>query len=401
MLLLIPLLIGVAVVFLGVNGIAGTLSLRGACRRVAVLATAATTVVLLLLLLVASLGLARGASGPGRRDPATDEAITSPSRPAMSAPTSPSVERRPGRAVLGPVVRVHAGHVGGLAAGDAVGGLQPETVVQVEAHGFPPFSTARAQQCAGLSCGNDVTVQLSEAGTASFLFLVTEELAPWSQASVCRITTAPCALVIEVADGRVRGELPLLFHDAVPPAGRLRVTPARQLEDGTRVEVQLDGFTPGTGARLVLCGGRDQGSPQVCGRPGFDMPVSIDQHGSASLTAMIHAGDVGTSGVPCGRGDGCSLTVISDEAFVRAEPVTLSFRAPPGASYDDRRLAAGLALAVALLLAGLFLLRGTDWSPLGEEAAPEIDEAEYADLDAIVAALPPEPDLDELIAALG
>ena len=33
-----------------------------------------------------------------------------------------------------------------------------------------------------------------------------------------------------------------------------------------------------------------------------------------------------------------------------------------------------------------------DWSAVGEAAAPEIDDAEYADLDAIIAALPPEED---------
>ena len=35
-------------------------------------------------------------------------------------------------------------------------------------------------------------------------------------------------------------------------------------------------------------------------------------------------------------------------------------------------------------------MRRTDWAPVGEVAAPEIDEAAYADLDAIIAALPPE-----------
>ncbi len=37
----------------------------------------------------------------------------------------------------------------------------------------------------------------------------------------------------------------------------------------------------------------------------------------------------------------------------------------------------------------------TDWSAIGEAAAPEIDNAEYADLDAIVAALPPEEAVEE------
>ena len=40
----------------------------------------------------------------------------------------------------------------------------------------------------------------------------------------------------------------------------------------------------------------------------------------------------------------------------------------------------------------LWLIKRTDWSAVGEAAAPEIDDAEYADLDAIIAALPPEED---------
>lgn len=54
-----------------------------------------------------------------------------------------------------------------------------------------------------------------------------------------------------------------------------------------------------------------------------------------------------------------------------------------------------LALALGLVS---WLVRRTDWSPAGEAAAPEIDEAEYADLDAIVAALPAE---DEPVEAGG
>ncbi len=49
-----------------------------------------------------------------------------------------------------------------------------------------------------------------------------------------------------------------------------------------------------------------------------------------------------------------------------------------------------------LLLVAIWLVRRTDWRPVGEAAAPEIDDAEYADLDSIIAALPPEEDDDEL-----
>jgi hypothetical protein len=72
--------------------------------------------------------------------------------------------------------------------------------------------------------------------------------------------------------------------------------------------------------------------------------------------------------------------------------VPISFAAPPGSEYDANRLAAGLGLALLLVAIAAGLIRRTDWSAVGEAAAPEIDDAEYADLDAIIAALPPEPE---------
>ena len=77
----------------------------------------------------------------------------------------------------------------------------------------------------------------------------------------------------------------------------------------------------------------------------------------------------------------------SDEAFTRTPARPVTFAAPPGAGYDPGRLVLGLVIAGALLAAVLWLAFFTDWSPIGEAAAPEIDEADYADLDAIIDAL--------------
>ena len=101
---------------------------------------------------------------------------------------------------------------------------------------------------------------------------------------------------------------------------------------------------------------------------------------------------MGTDGAPCFRGDDCGVSVVSETVFARAPVARISFAAPPGASYDTMRLLIGLGLALLLLVVAAVLLRRTDWSPIGEAAAPEIDDAEYADLDAIIAALPPIED---------
>ena len=59
----------------------------------------------------------------------------------------------------------------------------------------------------------------------------------------------------------------------------------------------------------------------------------------------------------------------------------------PRANYDPVRLPVGLGAAVVSLSTAAMLVRRTDWSAVGEAAAPQIDDAVYADLDAIVAAL--------------
>lgn len=57
-----------------------------------------------------------------------------------------------------------------------------------------------------------------------------------------------------------------------------------------------------------------------------------------------------------------------------------------GVEYDPIRLTTGVGLAVLFLITAAVLVRTTDWSAVGEASAPEIDDAEYADLDAIAAA---------------
>jgi hypothetical protein len=89
--------------------------------------------------------------------------------------------------------------------------------------------------------------------------------------------------------------------------------------------------------------------------------------------------------------------VASRDVFVRAPVVPITFAVPPGADYDPTRLLLGLALAALFVAIGAWLVLRSDWSAIGEAAAPEIDDAEYADLDAIIAALPPEEAQEELV----
>ena len=61
------------------------------------------------------------------------------------------------------------------------------------------------------------------------------------------------------------------------------------------------------------------------------------------------------------------------------------------------RLSFGLGIAFVLIGLCAWLIVRTDWSEVGEAKALQIDNAEYADLDAIIAALPPEPETDAAV----
>ena len=134
-----------------------------------------------------------------------------------------------------------------------------------------------------------------------------------------------------------------------------------------------------------------------CGAPGPVVPLFVGADGSGATKLVIEPGPVGSDRAPCSRGDDCGISVASDDVFARAPVVPITFAAPPGADYDSTRLALGLGLAAVLVAIATVVIRRTDWSAVGEAAAPEIDDAEYADLDAIIAALPPEE--DELVSA--
>jgi hypothetical protein len=161
--------------------------------------------------------------------------------------------------------------------------------------------------------------------------------------------------------------------------------------EGERVTVEVRDYPPGVEVTAMLCAAPDAYGPR-CGAPGPTATVAVGDDGTGRATLLVEPGRVGTERASCSRGDDCGISVVSDDVFARAPVVPINFAAPPGAAYDSVRLAVGLTLVgLLLVLAGLLLVR-TDWHPVGEAAAPEIDDAEYADLDAIIAALPPEED---------
>jgi hypothetical protein len=298
-------------------------------------------------------------------------------------------------ATVGPEVTVEADDDASFAKSyDVVGGLAPGTVLRMRAVGFPEFARALAEQCAGddsPQCGNPIPVQFDADGVASFQYLVTDRfLGAQPAPGGCRANAAPCTIVVRVIEGDTRGQIQTVFLDTVPPPVRIDVTPSRGLSlHGETVTVEVHDYPPGAVLEAMLCAAPDPTGPR-CGAPGPSAPLVVGPDGTGRAQLFVAPGRVGTRRARCSRGDDCGISVASDDVFARAPVVPIAFAGPPGAAYDAARLGLGLGLAALLVAITTWLIRRTDWSAVGEAAAPEIDGAEYADLDAIIAALPPE-----------
>jgi hypothetical protein len=266
-------------------------------------------------------------------------------------------------------------------------------VLRIEVEGFSSYAVVRAMQCAGGSCGNVVPVQLGEDGAASFQYLVTDDFVPAAADGRCRLVGTACSLVVEETDGDDRVSVVTLFTDELPAPGRLTLEHAGDLEPRQRVRVAFEGFVADSTIELVVCA-----SPATSGasRCSVDRSSTTVDFGGAGRTSFRLPATVGRDRVACEEST-CTVGVRSSTAFVRADPVRLHLAPPRPVDYDRRRLLAGLVVAGALLAFAASFVRRTDWSPVGEEAAPEIDDAEYADLDALVAAMPPEEDVDQIV----
>ncbi len=348
------------------------------------------------------IGLGRGDDGGDRARRAQSTTSTQPPRTPGTTPTTasssrPAVPGAPRSVALGPTVAIEADGADTFPASyDVADGLAPATVLRMRVTGFEPFARGVAQQCAptlSRPCANRLRVQFDADGVAEFQYLVTDGVLDvrWNPGR-CRAGAPPCTVVVRAREGGGQGEIQTVFGDRVRRAGHISVTPASGLSlDGEAVTVEVVDYPPGAQVTAMLCAAPDAIGAR-CGSPGPNAPLLVGADGSGRAKLAIEPGRVGPELAPCFRGDDCGISVASDEVFTRAPVVPISFAPPPGAAYDPTRLLLGLGVALVLLGIAAVLLLRTDWAPVGEAAAPEIDEAEYADLDAIIAALPPLED---------
>ena len=415
MLLLLVVPFAVALVALSVLGFAGIGPLTderraardGSMRALGPAVGLLLGIVLLVATVIASvvvLGVGGRDSGSGKRAVTSSTAATTEPTSVASAdtPGTTTASRPAARRVLRPII---AGRVVTIEADggetfpvsyDVADGLGPATVLRIRVTGFEPFAGAIAEQCAESRselCGNALPVQFDADGAAEFQYLVTDDfLGALPVPGRCRANAVPCTVVVRAVIGGRQGQIQTVFGDTVPPAGHISVTPAFGLSlEGETVTVEVTDYPPGAELNAMLCAAPDAAGAR-CGTPGPTAPLKVGRDGTGQTDLVITPGLVGAERSPCFRGDDCGVSVASADVFARAPVVPISFAAPPGAAYDPTRLVIGLGIALVLLAIAVALLRRTDWSPVGEAAAPEIDDAEYADLDAIIAALPPVED---------
>lgn len=272
--------------------------------------------------------------------------------------------------------------------------LSPRGVVEMQVHGFDEFDSAVAEQCltgASRSCANQIPVQFDADGTAQFQYLISNDfLLSVATSGGCRANTGRCTIVVRSIDGNVRSEIQTIFVDAAPPAGTIDVTPSKGLSlDGEMVTVSVRGFPPGAEVNAMLCAAPSAVGDR-CGSADAAASISVSPDGTGATQLFIAPGTVGTEGARCFRSDQCGVSVFSDSVFTRAVVTPISFEGPSGARYSTGRLMLWLGVAALFIVIAAVVLRRTDWSAVGEAAAPEIDDAGYADLDAIIASLPPD-----------
>lgn len=263
--------------------------------------------------------------------------------------------------------------------------LESPTVVSVRVNGSDPHVSGYVKQCVTLSdevCGNSAPFQVGDDGRAAFQYLIGDDFLAGIDTQGCRAEAARCTIVIEDTDGQRGAEIETIFHDPVPRPGRVVVEPLTGIRDGDIVEVSVEGFPEGAEMTAVLCAAPETNGTRRCGAPGPEAPLLVGSDGTGSTRLRVAAGPVGSERHPCNRSSTCGVAVISARASSRAPVVEISFAQPPGAAYDATRLLVGLAIAAALAVVALWLIRRGDWNPPVEADGHEIDESTYADLDA-------------------
>jgi len=283
-----------------------------------------------------------------------------------------------------PVVAMRAATEDRFADDSVISAVRPGSVVQVRASGFRSFEMGVIEQCVNqrgrpTGCTAAFPVQFGEEGQADFQF----ELRDTSVPDLCRRGRPTCLLQVTGRDSGRTARARALYVDAIP-SGQVHLEPSGPLREGQPLAVSVTGFPPDTLATAMMCAPPWGYDADRCGAPGETSTFPVGADGSGHTTFVVRTGPVGNDGVLCGSRETCAVSVVADESFVAAPVVPIRFARGTGASYTPWRLAAGLALALALFAVAVGLARATDWAKPTEADAPDLDNADLqadADLD--------------------
>jgi hypothetical protein len=268
--------------------------------------------------------------------------------------------------------------------------LEDEQPLRIRVTGFDWFERAEVMQCVYTTtrvCGNRIRVQTDDRGRADFFYVTAADFVAEAEAAGgCERDRNRCTIRIESADRERFAEIDAVFGGDARPPGTITLSRQEELEAGATVSVAVSGYPPGASFEAVLCRTDVPLDARSCGAPGPSTSLAIGTDGTGEATLAVAEGPVGTSELLCTRRTPCGVTLQSPDSYVRAVPVPISFRGRAGPEYDRTRLLTGLGVACALLLlAGWWMVDG-EWEPPQEAAATALEDAEYADLDAMVAA---------------
>lgn len=311
--------------------------------------------------------------GPSSDEPRGEAPSTPSTSAARPAPAGTSVVpgHRGGESSYGPDVRVAAwDETEFVDAAEVVDGLADATVLRVTATGFVADTTGEAAQCtldrAGReACRGRFPVRFDETGTARVQYLVSADRCEHG---------AQCLLWVR-GPGERRVAVPLVFGARAPAPATLTVVPHGGLEEGQTVRVLVAGLPPRARLEVVQCVPPGVPVSERCEASRRAMPLVVGADGRGSTSFAVTAGEVGTGRDPCRRGSPCGIGLVGDGALVRAAFVPVGFSGGASASYDAKRMALGVAAAVALLSLAVWLIRTTDWREPTEAATPAMDAA--------------------------
>jgi hypothetical protein len=194
------------------------------------------------------------------------------------------------------------------------------------------------------ACTNHYPVRFDDSGRARFQYQLDDPGDCGPEGS--------CALVVDDRDGHRQASAVLIFGAAAPPPPSVEVSPTELVEEGDRLRVDVAGVPPNAVVRVGYC------HPECTAA----QRVVADSSGRASSTVV--------AGAPC---DECGVAVI---AGPHETLIPVSFAPPERPGYDTRRLAVGLVVAAALLVAAWRIVIAVDWRPPSEADTPDLDIAE-------------------------